>query len=267
MPSVLPALLASLLLVGQIQSPQAADVSRAIASGRLDQARSMIALMVEKGAAGDELERLLADLDDASGNCQRALPRYLELLRKEPGNAELAEAAAISALRCGRIADAERLIAVALSHHAASWRAWNAKGVLSDLRRQWDEADTAYAKAASLQPASAQVATNRGWSLLLRGRWADAVPELERAVSLDAKQRRAQTNLELARSAMQAGLPARLAGENERDWAARLNDAGVIAHLSGDRQKAVAAFSQAIEARSDWFERAANNLKLSEAQR
>lgn len=227
----------------------------------------MIAASMEKGASGDAIERLLADLDDASGHCEHAIPRYAELLRKTPADGALAEALAVSALRCGRIAEAERSISIALSHPGASWRAWNVRGILSDMRMQWDKADAAYAKAASLQPTSAQVANNRGWSLLLRGRWLDARSELERAVTLDPSSRRAKANLELAASSVEARLPVRYPNESSKDWAARLNDAGVIAVMSGDRQKAIAAFAQAIEARTDWFDRASNNLELSEVQR
>lgn len=266
MPVIASVLLSALLLAGQTPT-RIEEISHAIGSGRLDQARSMIAAMIEKGESGDAIERLLADLDDASGHCKRAVPRYLELFRRLPADATLAEAAAVSALRCGRVADAERLIAAALSQPDASWRAWNAKGVLSDLKGQWDEADAAYTTAISLRPNSAQVANNRGWSLLLRGRWSDAVQELDRAVQLDPASDRANANLELARSALLAGLPPRKQGEDSKDWAARLNDAGVIAQLAGDRKKAIAAFSQAIEARTSWFERASNNLQLSEALR
>ena len=55
-------------------------------------------------------------------------------------------------------------------------------------------------------------------------------------------------------------LPQRRPGESDQDWAARLNDAGVAAELRGDRARAAAAFSQAIETKDSWYIRAANNL-------
>jgi hypothetical protein len=38
----------------------------------------------------------------------------------------------------------------------------------------------------------------------------------------------------------------------------------VLAMASGDRQRATAAFARALEARSQWFDRAANNLATVE---
>ena len=124
----------------------------------------------------------------------------------------------------------------------------------------------AYAKALAIKPDRAEVINNLGWSLLIRGRWSDAVEQLERAASLDSRSPRIANNLELARSAVSADLPHRRSGEGDDEWAARLNDAGVMAHIRGEQKRAIAAFSQAIEARSQWFERAANNLALSQAK-
>ena len=82
----------------------------------------------------------------------------------------------------------------------------------------------------------------------------------ERAAAMDPKSARIAANLELALAAMSEDLPQRRAGETEADWAARLNDAGVIAKVQGNNRKAVAAFTRAIEARSQYYARAANNL-------
>jgi hypothetical protein len=41
----------------------------------------------------------------------------------------------------------------------------------------------------------------------------------------------------------------------------RLNDAGVAAQLLGDRKRAIAAFTQALDASPVWYDRASNNLK------
>ena len=89
---------------------------------------------------------------------------------------------------------------------------------------------------------------------------------LERAAALDPKSQRIADNLDLARTAVSEDLPQRRPGESDGDWAARLNDAGVMARIRGQQKLAIAAFAQAIEARSQWFERAANNLAISQAQ-
>ena len=267
-------LLAAALLTSTPASPSTAphaidyeSIAKAISAGRLDQARAMVAAAVERGASGDSLEKTLAELDDAQGSCERAVPRYAALLGKYPADSVLAEKAAIASLKCGNLAQAKQFLRTALATPKPSWRAWNAHGVLSDLEGRWADAQLAYERADAVAPGNALVANNRGWSLLLQGRWEESTAVLERAVQIAPHLPRAAANLELARSATDASLPRRWTGESAEDWATRLNDAGVLAGLKGDRKKAIAAFSQALEARSQWFERAANNLKLAEMQR
>ena len=137
--------------------------------------------------------------------------------------------------------------------------------VAADLRGDWEVADLAYSRAQALKPDRAEAVNNLGWSLLLRGRWADALEQLERAAALNPKSKRIADNLDLARAAVSVDLPQRRPNESDSDWAARLNDAGVMARVRGDQQRAIAAFAQAIEARTQWFERAANNLALAQA--
>lgn len=244
-----------------------AEADHAIKAGRLDQARTMIAAAVSTGASGPAVDRLLADLAYAAGDNARALAGYSTLLVGTPDDSTMAERAGIAALRLNRTEEAAALLTRAASLPAASWRAWNALGVAADRRSDWETADTAYARAAALAPDRAEISNNVGWSLLLRGEWEAAAAELERAASLDPRSSRIADNLEFARAAVDAGLPARRAGESDEGWAARLNDAGVAAAARGDRARAVAAFAQAIEARSAWYQRAANNLALVEGQK
>ena len=239
------------------------EASYAIQAGRLDQARLMIANAVKAGASGPEVERLLADLAYASGDYKGALPRYLQLMVADSNNAVMYEHAGIAAVRIGDLAQAEKLLERATSFPTANWRAWNARGVAADYRGDWAIADQSYARAAELAPDRAEILNNHGWSLLVRGQWADALGRIERAAALDPKSQRIADNLELARAAASEGLPERRPGESEADWAARLNDAGVIAKLQGNNKKAVAAFTQAIEARSQYYTRAANNLAMA----
>ena len=50
-------------------------------------------------------------------------------------------------------------------------------------------------------------------------------------------------------------------GESDSAWAARLNDAGVVSALIGDKRRATAAFTQALDVSGTWYSRAANNLE------
>ena len=243
-----------------------AEAAHAIEAGRLDQARIMIGNAVRAGAEGRAVDRLLADLAFASGEWQGALTRYEALMQAAPADSVLAERAALASIRIGDIARAARYSAIATASPNASWEAWNAQAVVADYQGRWEEADAAYAKATALAPDQPELLNNIGWSLLVRGEWEQALARIERAAALDPQSKRIANNLELARAAVSEELPRRRKGEDEGAWAARLNDAGVIARIRGDNRKAVAAFARAIRARGEWFERAANNLALTEGR-
>ena len=249
--------------VAQPPVPPLNEVAHALQVGRLDQARLMIANAVKAGAKGPEVDRLLADVAFASGDFSGALPRYLQLLVDNLNDGVMYERAGLSAMKVRNVTQAERLLERAVTFPTATWRAWNARGVAADYRSDWAVADQSYERASALSPNRAEVLNNLGWSQLARGRWAEALSDFERAASIDPKSSRIAANLELARAAVSEDLPQRRAGESDADWAARLNDAGVIARVQGNNKKAVAAFTQAIEARSQYYARAANNLAMA----
>lgn len=243
-----------------------ADAAHAIDAGRLEQARLMIGQAVAKGASGPPVQKLIADLAYASGSYADALAEYKSIAASGPPDQQICEKAAIAALKLGRLKDAVPFGTCATEGATATWKAWNVRGVIADYAQDWALADTCYARAHQLAPKQAEVVNNEGWSMLLRGDWVTAAGFLRDAAKLDPDSARIANNLDLATMALAAGLPARKAGESSQDWAARLNDAGVAAELAGDRQRAVAAFTQALYASDDWYARAANNLGIAAQQ-
>ena len=258
-------LLAAVLLAAE-PAIELGDTVQALQSGRLQQARIMLDAAVKAGAQGEEVDRLLAELAFRSGDYASALDRYQKLAALHPQEPLTLERAGIAAVHVGDLDRATAALNAATQLPGAGWRAWSARGAVADFRRDWAGADLAYDHAMQLAPERAEVLNNRGWSLMLRGQWAEALPLLERAGSLDPKSRRITDNLELAKAALAEDLPRRQPGESDADWAARLNDAGVLAAAGGDRKRAIAAFAQALEASSSWFARAANNLAIVEAR-
>lgn len=236
--------------------------AHAIQEGRLDQGRLMIAQAIRSGYKGSPVERLLADLAFASRNYDEALGRYESLTAAGVRDSELCQRGAISALQLGRVSEAQPLADCAVAFPEASWRAWNARAVLADLVGDWATADKCYRRALELAPNEGEIFNNQGWSSLLRGDWAGALPRFEHAAKLEPASVRISNNLELARSALAADLPARRPEETDSQWAGRLNDAGVAARLLGDNKRALAAFTRALEASSTWYERASDNLEM-----
>jgi Flp pilus assembly protein TadD len=243
-----------------------ADTAHAIKAGRLEQARMMIAHAVAAGLSGAPVDKLVADVAFASGKFDDALGQYQALLAHGFGDQQVCENGAIAALKVGRTSDALPLAVCATAATDATWRAWNARGVVADLSRDWPAADESYAKARALAPKRAEIVNNQGWSLVLRGEWSAALPYFQQAAALDATSQRISDNLELVEAGLSGELPARRAGESGSDWAARLNDAGVAAELRGDNKRAVAGFTQALYASDRWYPRAANNLQAAGGQ-
>lgn len=241
-------------------STDPAEIEHAIESNRLEQARQMLAMATAEGNTDPRLAVLRADLSFALKSWSDARSRYLDLANADPGDARSAERAGIASIMTGDMKAATRLLNRAASSGGASWRGWNALGVIHDFEGNWAKADEAFEKAQSLSPEQPEILNNRGWSLLLRGEWARALPVLEQASLLDPNSARCRNNLELARAAIAENLPARMKGESDSDYAARLNDAGVVAAQRGEKARAIAAFSQALAASDSWFPRAANNL-------
>jgi Flp pilus assembly protein TadD len=252
-------------LVAALPQPSAHELlvgaEQALQADRLDQATMMVSRAMTAGASGAELDRVLADLAYASGKYVEALARYQALLKIAPSDRALLEPAGIAALKLGNADRAAPLLLRATAGNGGSWRAWNALGAIADMKADWATADQCYDQAERRAPTEAAPVNNRGWSLLLRGRWQEARAYFERAAVMNPGSKRIADNLELAKVALSADLPRRRPGEPDRTWAERLNDAGVAAEILGDKQRAVAAFTQALDASGTWYERAANNLE------
>lgn len=240
------------------------EAAHALAEGRLEQAKLLIADAVSKGASGDRVDRLVADLTFSDSDFERALPMYRALLAGAPDDPILLERGGISALRLGQGDEARSLLARGAMIAPGRWATFNALGVLADRVHDYDAAEAAYAEALMRAPQEAKILNNLGWSRLLRGAWTSAVEPLERAVAIAPGFATARNNLELARAALAADLPARRPGEADSDYAMRLNDAGVVAGARGERARAIAAFTRAINLSSHWYEKAADNLAAIE---
>jgi Flp pilus assembly protein TadD len=234
----------------------------ALRVGRVDQAKLMIERAVGAGASGPGLDRALAEFAYVSGKTAEASARYEALLTRFPADRSLLEPAGIAALKLGRADHARALLSRATSGAGASWRAWNALGIAADQMADWSLADRSFAEAARLAPSEAAPINNLGWSLLLQGRWSAAADKFAKAAALDPKSPRIADNLELAMAALASDLPQRRPGESSSSWAARLNDAGVAATILGEKARAAAAFTRALEASDTWYARAAGNLEV-----
>lgn len=166
----------------------------------------------------------------------------------------------LAALLAGDTAAAEALLSRAVNADPSLWRAWNALGLLHDRSRDWDQADHCWRQALAVRPDAATVHNNRGYSLLRRGRHADAAEALRKARELDPTLGEAQGNLVLAH-ALDGGYDRALATVPSEALPEALNNVGVAALLRGDYASAEAYFLRAIQDSPRHFERAHENLR------
>jgi len=124
--------------------PAMGETVRAIQAGRLEQAQIMLNAAIANGTQGEEVDRVRADLAFRSGNFAAALKAYETLAALHPGEPLNFERAGIAAIQLGKLDRAAQVLRTATAFPSASWRAWNARGVLADFQRDWAAADEAY---------------------------------------------------------------------------------------------------------------------------
>lgn len=229
----------------------------AIAEGRLDDARQMLAPMWASGAPEVALRN--AELALAAGSLPEAAEGFLGLV-DGPLAAAARQGLGITRFRQGRPADAKAELERAVALDPGLARAWNALGVLADKAKDWPAADAAYAKAIAAAPQDAVLVANRGWSMLLRGHPVAAEQDLARALAMAPGLAQARTNLALAR-AMQGRYEDAFRLSDKKTLATDLNTVGYAAMMRGDLAVAEAYFNRALSL-NPTFDRAAwNNLQ------
>jgi Flp pilus assembly protein TadD len=234
-------------------SPQAlAMLDAAIAEGRTDDARTLIAPMWASGDASVALRA--AELALASGSLPEAAEGFAALTTGALAAPAL-QGLGITRLKQGRIAEAATALEQAVAADPGLARAWNARAVIADRQRDWAAADAAYAKAIAAQPGEAAWLANRGWSHLLRGHHVAAEQDLIAALALKADLATARTNLALAR-AMQGRYQDAFRQSDKKTLAADLNTVGYAAMARGDLAVAEAYFNRALSLNPQ-FDRAA----------
>ncbi|OSZ72636.1 hypothetical protein CAP39_04785 [Sphingomonas sp. IBVSS1] len=239
-------------------TPEAlALLDAAIASGRLADARALIAPMWAAGSADVALRG--AELALAGGSLPEAADGFGALTEGALA-ARAWQGLGITRLKQARLDDAIAALDKAVALDAGLARAWNARAVIADRRKDWATADVAYEKAIAAAPGDAAMLANRGWSMLLRGHHVAAERDLERAQALAPNDRVVRTNLALAR-AMQGRYQEAFRHSNRASLAVDLNTVGYAAMARGDLTVAEAYFNRALSLNPQFDRTAWANLQ------
>jgi Flp pilus assembly protein TadD len=240
------------------------QMQQAIDEQRLLDAARMIDAALLTGVKDPRLSVLSGDLNLARANYGRALASYREAQDAPATRAASLQGQGIALALMGRSAEALGALQAAVAANPAAWRAWNALGSEYDHGGRWAQAEEAYGHAFDASGGAAIVLNNRGYSRLLQHRRTEAIADLVAALQKRPHFAEARTNLRLA-LAIGGDYERAIVGGTPSDQAALLNNAGFAAGMRGDYAQAEDLLDRALKVKSEYYARAAENLKIVRA--
>jgi len=202
----------------------------------------------------------------ALGKATDARPMFDALTHNAEFHALALQGEGLSLLVLNRHEPAAAQLREATDADPKLWRAYNGLGLISDLKRQPQEAADFYGKALALNPESAVTFNNLGYSRLLAGKPDEAIGHLKKAIALDPGSETIQNNLRLAIATKGNYAEATRAASRER-MPAILNNVGYIAMQRGDVAAAEGYLARAMESSPSFNGVAAKNLEQLKAMR
>ena len=241
-----------------------AQIELAIDEQRLVDAARMLDQAALGGVKDPRLSLLDGRLDAMRGHFGDALTDYRMAEQNPKTHAQALEGAGIALAMLGRSDEALATLLKAVTETPDAWRAWNALGSEYDARNDWPKAEDAYQHAIAASGGAAIALNNRGYSRLLQHRRDEAVNDLVAALRKKPDLAEARTNLRLA-LALGGDYERAVAGAAPADQAALLNNAGFAAAMRGDYAGAEDLLNRAIKLKGEFYDRAAENLKVVQA--
>jgi Flp pilus assembly protein TadD len=240
------------------------EIKRALDEQRLVDAGKLLDQALLAGDKTPQLAIYSGQLSLGRGQYEAALSAFkrVEGEAKVQGDSLEGQGLALALLK--RSDEALAVLQKAVAAKPSAWRAWNALGSEYDARRRWPDANAAYERAIAESGSAPLALNNRGFSRLLQGRYDEAVADFVEALAKKPDLPAARTNLRLA-IAMRGEYDRALAGAPQDSEAANLNNAGFAAMMRGDYAAAESLFDRAMQAKGEFYGRAAANLQLARA--
>jgi Flp pilus assembly protein TadD len=195
----------------------------------------------------------------ALGHPENSVPLFDALVANAEFHARALQGKGLAQFALGQRDAAGRSLREATASDPSLWRAWNGLGDLADQGRQPGVAAGLYAKALALNPNSAIILNNMGFSLLSSGKYPQAIGEFRKALAFEPNNLTVQTNLRLALAAS-GDYAAALRSAPSEQMPDLLNDVGYIALRRGDYAAAERYLADAVDAGGSQSAVAARNL-------
>ena len=250
----------------QVQAPPAvspeviAVAEKAVADGRYADAKLMLERVLLSDPANLRARLAMAEIQLAFRNLDMAEQSFASLAEMPEVAARAEQGRGITLLMKGQAQASELSLRRAVNLDPASWRAWNAIGMLHDRAGRWDQAVEAYDRALALNTDSAMLYNNRGFSHLLRRAPEAAIADFDKALQLDPQLEAARENLRLA-FAWTGQYERALLGVSRKNIGRAFNNIGFVALLRGDLPAAESYLLRSMEADARFNKVANRNLE------
>ncbi len=212
-----------------------------------------------------EVHFVLGSIDRATGRTAEAIAELRRALELAPNSDEALRRLGSAYLAAGRQPDAIAAYVKATQVNPYYWNNFNLLGAAYFRLGQNEKALTAFQRIIELEPDRASGYANAGAVYLRQGKWPDAVPLFQKAIELQPSavyySNLGTTYFFLARYADAVPMFAKAVELVPNDFALRGNLADAY-RWSGDRQKAAAAYDQAIAAAYKSYEVNSQNAEV-----
>jgi FkbM family methyltransferase len=203
-----------------------------------------------------------------SGNVERAVGLYRQLLLAEPNNGQVWYLLGAACAQLGRLDDARSSLRQATSVNPRHAEAHNHLGVVLAQQASLDDAIFSFRRALELKPDNLEVLNNLGLALLRQDKPDDAIAIFQQALTIKPDDVKARHNLNRAlreQGHFEELLTSQRAAIGQQPESAQAyNDLGLTLYEQGKLDEAAAAFRQALTVKPDLAE-AHNNLGLVQA--
>ena len=196
----------------------------------------------------------------------QALVAYERAIALDAANSRAYEGAGLIYLDTKSIPSARTLLENAVELDPISWRAHNGMGIIADLEQRYSDAVSHYQIGLEINPDSAMLLSNIGYSRYLAGDLKQAEQDFLSAISIDNSYMTAWRNLGLVYARTRRYEEAVEVLEISSAEPVAHNDVGYVALLNEDFQEAEALFDEAIRLSPRFYGTAQRNRELARNQ-
>lgn len=219
-----------------------------------------------KGTPADQLRYKIGygECLRRSGQNEKALSAFEDILKSNPGNVDASEGHALTLMAQGKSTDAGREFSDIMKVDGTRWRTLNALGILFVTKGMIPEAMAYYTEALKASADNPAVLNNVGLSQAIDHNYPRALEALKQASHVAPDERRKQVDLNLA---MVQGISGDYDGARETaakylEGPALENNLGFYAHLAKDDALAKTYLNMALSDSATYYQRAWTNLDI-----